>query len=92
MANVRDICFRVRVNSRNSWIPSGGTKLPRINPYEIAWRFQSTQYEISVSNPEHQCRGVLKATLDDVMTNGAAIPLVDDGRTHDVRILLGTAS
>ena len=57
--------------------------------FEIAWRFQGTRYTISVTNPERQCRGVISATLDGVATNAAAIPLVDDGREHDVRIVLG---
>ena len=58
--------------------------------YEITWRVQSTRYEISVSNPDRQCRGVLTATLDGVSMDVAAIPLVDDGRTHNVQIVLGT--
>jgi cyclic beta-1,2-glucan synthetase len=57
--------------------------------FEITWRFQSTRYNILVVNPEHQCRGVLEATLDGASTDAAAIPVVDDGRTHDVRITLG---
>ena len=57
--------------------------------YEIAWRVQRTRYLISVSNPKRHCRGVLTASLDDVVTDAAAIPLVDDGRTHHVRIVLG---
>jgi cyclic beta-1,2-glucan synthetase len=57
--------------------------------YEIAWRVGGTQYLISVSNPERQCRGVLKASLDEAEIDAAAIPLVDDGRTHQVRIVLG---
>jgi cyclic beta-1,2-glucan synthetase len=60
--------------------------------YEIAWRFKGSRYLISVSNPERQCRGVLTATLDEIATNAAAIPLVDDGVTHHVRITLGRAS
>jgi cyclic beta-1,2-glucan synthetase len=47
-------------------------------------------YLISVSNPGRQCRGVLIASLDNDPVDAAAIPLVDDGRTHDVRIVLGT--
>ena len=58
---------------------------------EIAWRVRGTRYLISVSNPERQCRGVLSASLDDVVVDAAAIPLVDDGRTHHVRIVLGSA-
>jgi cyclic beta-1,2-glucan synthetase len=57
--------------------------------YVIAWRFQNTRYMITVSNPDHQCRGVLEATLDGIRTNYAAIPLVDDGRKHQVTVRLG---
>ncbi|HEV7500432.1 MAG TPA: glucoamylase family protein, partial [Vicinamibacteria bacterium] len=57
--------------------------------YTIAWRFQGTRYEITVTNPEHRCRGVSEADLDGTPTDAAAIPLVDDGRTHQVRVRLG---
>jgi len=60
--------------------------------YEIAWRIQGTRYLISVSNPERQCRGVLEASLDGVTIDAAAIPIVGDGQTHQVRIVLGKAS
>jgi cyclic beta-1,2-glucan glucanotransferase len=60
--------------------------------YEITWRVRGTRYLITVSNPERQCRGVLEASLDDVPIDATAIPLVDDGRTHQVRIVLGRAS
>jgi cyclic beta-1,2-glucan synthetase len=60
--------------------------------YEIAWRVKGTRYLISVTNPERQNRGVVSASLDDVAIDGAAIPLVDDGRTHRVSIVLGRAS
>ena len=60
--------------------------------YEITWRFRNTRYNMQVLNPEHQCRGVLEATLDGTTTDAAAIPIVDDGRTHEVRITLGAAA
>jgi cyclic beta-1,2-glucan synthetase len=60
--------------------------------YEIAWQLRRTRYVISVSNPERQCRGVVTATLDGITTDAAAIPLADDGRTHDVRVVLGRAA
>ena len=59
--------------------------------YEIAWRFKTTRYLIAVSNPEHLCRGVVEATVDGIRVDFAAIPLVDDGETHQVRVRLGTA-
>lgn len=57
--------------------------------YQIVWQFLDTRYEITVSNPTRRCRGVGKATVDGAPVNPAAIPLVDDGRIHDVQIMLG---
>ncbi|MBI3262566.1 MAG: hypothetical protein HYZ58_05385, partial [Acidobacteria bacterium] len=57
--------------------------------YQIVWQFFDTRYEITVSNPTRRCRGVGKATVDGAPVNPAASPLVDDGRVHDVQIVLG---
>jgi len=57
--------------------------------YSIVWRFGRTGYEISVSNPEHRCRGIAGAELDAHPVDPAAIPLVDDGATHQVRVVVG---
>ncbi len=57
--------------------------------FSITWRFGASRYEITVTNPDHVCRGVAGAELDGVPCDGAAIPLVDDGRTHHVRVVLG---
>jgi cyclic beta-1,2-glucan synthetase len=60
--------------------------------YEIIWRLgHGTEYVITVTNPEHYCRGVASAVLDGAVTTPAAIPLVEDGRVHHVRIVMGTA-
>ena len=67
-------------------IPSSWTE------YEIAWTVGRARYLISVSNPDRQCRGVLDALLDDVPVDATAIPLVDDGETHRVHIVLGRPS
>jgi len=64
--------------------------IPAVWPeYSIVWRFGSTRYEISVSNPEHRCRGISEAELDGNPVDSAAIPLVDDGATHQVRVVVG---
>ena len=57
--------------------------------YQITWQFQDSRYEISVSNPARRCRGVATATLDGVCVDAARMPLVNDGQTHDVRVVLG---
>ncbi|HEY2624800.1 MAG TPA: glycosyl transferase family 36 [Dyella sp.] len=50
-----------------------------------------TRYEITVENPDAVCRGVALAELDGAVLPSAnqRIPLVDDGRLHTVRIVLG---
>jgi cyclic beta-1,2-glucan synthetase len=57
--------------------------------YRMTWRILDSRYEITVSNPSRRCRGVAKATVDGVAVNAAAIPLLNDGKTHDVQIVLG---
>jgi cyclic beta-1,2-glucan synthetase len=57
--------------------------------YRIDWRFLDTRYEITVCNPAGRCRGVGNATLDGAPVDAAAIPLLNDGRTHHVRVVLG---
>jgi cyclic beta-1,2-glucan synthetase len=59
--------------------------------YEVVWRCGRTRYEITVVNPERRCRGVARAELDGVTVDAQSIPLADDGGTHRVRVILGTA-
>ena len=59
--------------------------------YSIDWKVGRTRYRITVLNPEHQCRGVRSAEIDGLSADAQAIPLVDDGETHDVVIVLGNA-
>jgi cyclic beta-1,2-glucan synthetase len=59
------------------------------NEYSIVWRVGSARYEISVSNPAHRCRGIAEAELDGAPVDPRAIPLVDDGDAHSVRLVLG---
>ncbi|MBF6606333.1 MAG: hypothetical protein IVW53_12195 [Chloroflexi bacterium] len=66
--------------------------IPRAWPhYEIDFRYHSARYEIVVENPQGVSRGVASAELDGLVLSagGAAIPLVDDGATHRVRVVLG---
>jgi cyclic beta-1,2-glucan synthetase len=44
---------------------------------------------ISVSNPEHRCRGIASAQLDGAPVDPRAIALIQDGATHTVRLVLG---
>ena len=68
--------------------------IPAIWPsFSIDWRVgERTRYHISVLNPDHRSRGARSAALDGVTVDPNAIPLVDDGGTHEVVIELGRAT
>ena len=64
--------------------------MPAIWPgFSIIWRHGASRYQIDVQNPERQHGGVRSATLDGVAVDAHAIPLVDDGGTHEILIVLG---
>lgn len=64
---------------------------PRSWPeYAFTWQFGRTRYETSVTNPERLPR-VAAARLDGAQVDPRAIALVDDGRTHELRVVLGSA-
>jgi len=58
--------------------------------FEISFRYHSSRYELVVENPRGATRGVSSAELDGVpLEEGAKIPLIDDGATHRVHVILG---
>ena len=58
--------------------------------FSLDWRFGGTLYRVTVTNPRHLSTGVRSATVDDRPVDPDAIPLVEDGGTHQVAIELGT--
>jgi cyclic beta-1,2-glucan synthetase len=65
--------------------------IPRTWPrFEIEFRYHDARYEIAVENPHGVNRGVASVELDgQSCTAGAPIPLVADGTTHSVCVVLG---
>lgn len=59
--------------------------------YALTWTIEHTRYQITVANPDRVCCGIASATLDGGVVDAHAIPLVLDGRPHEVRIVLGAA-
>ena len=57
--------------------------------FEANFRHGDTVYEIQVENPMRVCRGVGAMTLDGQAIHPSAIPLVQDGQVHKVRVTLG---
>jgi cyclic beta-1,2-glucan synthetase len=73
-------------------------KALKINPcipgnwpgFKVDYRFGTAHYKISVENPEGVNRGVQQILLNGIPLTGNRIPLIDDGRQHAVRVLLGS--
>jgi cellobiose phosphorylase len=59
--------------------------------YTVRLRHGRSTYEITVVNPARQSRGVGLAELDGAAVDPKTIPLLDDGGTHCVRVVLGAA-
>jgi cyclic beta-1,2-glucan synthetase len=57
--------------------------------FTVTNHFFSTTYEIAVENPEGVNRGVVAVWLDGEPLPDRRIRRVDDGVTHQVRVLLG---
>jgi cyclic beta-1,2-glucan synthetase len=57
--------------------------------YKISFRYHSARYLLSVQNPHGVTRGISRVTLDGEPCSIAAIPLVSDGKTHSIEVLLG---
>jgi len=57
--------------------------------FVVRWRHGRSRYEVTVENPARRNRGVAEVLLDGARVDPQAIPLVDDGATHRVRVVLG---
>ncbi|MHC2359672.1 GH36-type glycosyl hydrolase domain-containing protein [Rhizobium leguminosarum] len=57
--------------------------------YEIAYRYRSATYRIRFDNAKGIGRGVHSVTLDGEPVANEAVSLVDDGRMHNVHIIVG---
>jgi len=78
-----------RLQGRNLFIDPC---IPKVWPgYEISFRYGGAHYDIGVENPLGVCCGILAMKLDGRMLSvkPALIPLVDDGASHQVQVVLG---
>ena len=59
--------------------------------FSISLTIGTSRYDIHAGNPDKVSQGITRATLDgkDIAARPLAIPLVDDGKAHEVRITLG---
>ena len=55
----------------------------------MTYRDGETVYQIRVENQSGLSRGVGQVTLDGKVLPGNEIPLLSDGRQHQVQVLMG---
>ncbi len=60
--------------------------------FSMKYRYGSTIYMIEVANPNRVQGGIVKVTLDGQQVPSDRIPLVDDGKEHQVIVTLGIGS
>jgi cellobiose phosphorylase len=64
--------------------------IPRAWPsFTVRYRSGATRYTITVENPRGVSRGVELVQVDGSQAVGTAVPLVDDGQDHEVRVIMG---
>jgi len=61
---------------------------------EIVFKYRTARYQILIDNPRSVSHGIVHAECDGkTLSDGQArITLVDDGKTHSVRLVLGQGS
>jgi len=59
--------------------------------FQLTYRFGRTPYLVRVENPQGVNRGVRQVLLNGISLPDSWIPLSDDGRQHEVRVVMGPA-
>ena len=57
--------------------------------YVINYKFIDTMYNIRVENPQGLSKGVKSISFDGEISAGNKIPLVNDGKSHEILVLMG---
>jgi cellobiose phosphorylase len=57
--------------------------------FQLTYRFGRTPFLVIVENPQGVNRGVRQILLNGLPLPDNRIPLTDDGRQHEVRVLMG---
>ncbi|MBS3954815.1 MAG: hypothetical protein KGZ88_17825, partial [Methylomicrobium sp.] len=57
--------------------------------FKVKYRFGTTHYKIIVENPHNVSRGIREVMLDGNLLTDNLVSLMDDGRLHEVRVVMG---
>lgn len=65
--------------------------IPRVwGGYRVSRDFRGVRYEIEVANPKHVCRGVRTIIVDGEPIIGTCVPVLENKRTHQVKVVMGS--
>ncbi len=57
--------------------------------FKVSRNFRGATYKITVSNPDHISKGIKSITVDGVAVEGNVLPLLAEGITADVQVIMG---
>ncbi len=57
--------------------------------YVVTREFRGDRYNISIKNPNHVSKGVVKMIVDGKQVQGNIIPVAGDKKEHEVEVILG---
>ena len=62
---------------------------PAWEGFEIRYQYNQSTYHIQVKNPDHIARGIKQIKLNSKILRDLIIPLLDDGKIHQVEVMMG---
>ena len=65
---------------------------PSWTEFKVTYRYGKSELVLAFENPSGASTGVRRIELDGTVLEGGSVPLIDDGRRHRVRVLMGTSS
>ncbi|MTI56996.1 GH36-type glycosyl hydrolase domain-containing protein [Geosporobacter ferrireducens] len=57
--------------------------------FRMRKHFRNAVFEIDVKNPEGICKGIKQVLLDGKEIEGQIIPVLEDGKVHNVQVIMG---
>ena len=57
--------------------------------YKVTRKFRGSTYQIAVANPNGVSKGVKEIIMDGAPLEGTTLPVLNDGKTHIVKVTLG---
>lgn len=57
--------------------------------YKVSRKFRNATYDISISNPCHVSKGIKELVVDGRKYEGNIVPVFNDGKTHEVKVVMG---